>query len=93
MVLTVPSRWVVVALRRLHLADGMSLDEHHGFDPRRTPDIFRPCGFALEHRGRFQLGLNYLFVIRKPNPDPAADRRPVPARRPAAGCDPIGEAV
>jgi SAM-dependent methyltransferase len=68
-IVTVPSHWVdpiVHTLCKLGLADGMSLEEHHGFDPCTTPDIFGEYGFALERWRRFQLGLNHLFVFRKP---------------------------
>ena len=67
-IVTVPSPrvdGVVALLRRLGLADGMSLEEHHGFDPLLTPGVFRCHSFAPEHARRFQLGLNYLFVFRK----------------------------
>ncbi len=65
-IVTVPSRAVdriVVLLRSLRLADGMSLEEHHGFDPRDTPRLFAD-GFTLLHRRRFQAGLNNLYVFR-----------------------------
>jgi SAM-dependent methyltransferase len=67
-IVTVPASVVdriVAWLCRLRLADGMSLDEHHGFDPCQTPAIFARYGFDLEHAGRFQLGLNRIFVMRK----------------------------
>jgi SAM-dependent methyltransferase len=67
-VITVPSPRVdaiVETLVRLRLADGMSLDEHHGYNPSETPALFDAAGCALVHRQRFQLGLNYLFVFRK----------------------------
>jgi hypothetical protein len=67
-IITVPSLWVDVVVETLcflKLADGMSLEEHHGFDPRTTPEVFTPHGFDLECRCRFQLGLNHLFVFRK----------------------------
>jgi SAM-dependent methyltransferase len=69
LIITVPSPAVdriVAALHRLRLADGMSLEEHHGFDPRSTPEVFGRYGFELAHQRRFQLGLNYLYVLRKP---------------------------
>lgn len=68
LIITVPSPRVdgiVALLCRLGLADGMSLEEHHGYDPRQTPGVFHPHGFALECSRRFQFGLNYLFVFRK----------------------------
>jgi ubiquinone/menaquinone biosynthesis C-methylase UbiE len=68
-IVTVPSSRVDTILGILHrfgLIEGMSLEEHHGFDPRTTPEIFAPHGFQLERRARFQLGLNYLFVFRRP---------------------------
>ena len=71
--ITVPSAVVdtiIDSLCWLRLADGMSLDEHHGFDPRTTPDIFGRHGFELEHRRRFQLGLNHFFVLQKPTVAP-----------------------
>jgi SAM-dependent methyltransferase len=68
-IITVPAGFVDVIVHflcKIRLADGMSLDEHHGFDPRTTPDVFGRHGFALERWRRFQLGLNHLFVLRKP---------------------------
>jgi SAM-dependent methyltransferase len=70
-IVTVPAPFVdriVALLCRLRLADGMSLEEHHGFPPDATPPIFFEQGFELEHWGQFQLGLNNLFVFRKPAP-------------------------
>jgi SAM-dependent methyltransferase len=61
---------IVDLLRRLRLADGMSLEEHHGFDPSTTPEVFGRHGFDLEHHSRFQLGLNHLFVFRKGDDSP-----------------------
>jgi SAM-dependent methyltransferase len=69
LIITVPSPLVdriMDLLCRLRVADGMSLEQHHGFDPRTTPQIFECFGFALEHTRRFELGLNHLFVFRKP---------------------------
>jgi SAM-dependent methyltransferase len=74
-VITVPAPFVdgiVDWLRRLRLADGMCLEEHHGFDPTVTPAVFTRQGFQLEHHHRFQLGLNHLFVFRKPTEEPTA---------------------
>jgi SAM-dependent methyltransferase len=72
-IITVPSPrvdLVIDVLCRLRLADGMSLEEHHGFDPRTTPEFFVRNGFTLERWHCFQLGLNNLFVFRKPASTP-----------------------
>ena len=69
LVLTVPSRRVddvLNVLRAVRLVDGMSLEQHHGFDPVDTVPLFERAGLVLERHSRFQLGLNNLFVFRKP---------------------------
>jgi 2-polyprenyl-3-methyl-5-hydroxy-6-metoxy-1,4-benzoquinol methylase len=74
-IITVPSTWVdpiMAVLCAARFADGTSLEEHHGYDPRETPAVFGRHGFELEHHRRFQLGLNNLFVLRKPARSPAA---------------------
>ena len=67
-IITVPSRAVdrlVDLLRWLRLIDGMSLEEHHGFDPMSTPDVFTARGFDLRYHQVFQGGLNHLFIFQK----------------------------
>lgn len=67
-ILTVPSPWVdsiLHVLIRLGLADGMNLDEHHGYRVEDTVPLFSGAGFVLETHGSFQMGLNNLFVFRK----------------------------
>jgi SAM-dependent methyltransferase len=61
---------IVKVLQKLRLAEGMSLEEHHGFSTARTRAIFEPAGFRLIRHRRFQLGLNNLFVFER-----GADRR------------------
>jgi SAM-dependent methyltransferase len=73
-IITVPSPRVdaiIHTMVRLGLADGMSLEEHHGFQPEDVPTLFARHGFELERHRRFQLGLNHLFVFRKPLSPPA----------------------
>ena len=67
-VITVPSKSVdhiLWLLRKLRLIDGMSLEEHFGFEVRETLTIFSAPRFKLVRRKRFQLGLNHLFVFEK----------------------------
>ena len=88
-VVTVPSPhvdYIIALLCRLRLADGMSLEEHHGFEPRQSLRLFAEHGFTLERWRPFQLGLNHLFVFKKPTRTPpgvAGARQspePIPAR-------------
>src|SRR5690242_13491369 len=67
-IITVPSQRVddiLKILEKLRLIDGMSLEEHYGFDPTNTGSIFSPDMFTLIHHSKFQLGLNNLFVFEK----------------------------
>lgn len=67
-VLTVPHPAVdpiLDALVFVGLADGMSTEEHHGFDVRQTIPIFERAGFRLHASRWFQLGLNRLFVFER----------------------------
>ena len=68
-IITTPSPKVDEILHlliKLRVIDGMEAHEHYGFDPRTVPEIFASDDLVLEKRARFQLGLNHLFVFRRP---------------------------
>lgn len=68
LIITVPSKQIdtiLSILKRVRLIDGMSLEQHYGFDPRMTQSIFSGDGLALIKAERFEIGLNYLFVFEK----------------------------
>jgi 2-polyprenyl-3-methyl-5-hydroxy-6-metoxy-1,4-benzoquinol methylase len=67
-IITVPSPrvdYILNILKRLKLIDGMSLEEHYGFDPEQTQQIFSGKYFRLLDKRKFQFGLNNLFVFEK----------------------------
>jgi len=67
-IITVPSKavdTVLEILKAIGLIDGMSLEEHYGFQPRETVRIFSTPRFHLRRHARFQLGLNHLYVFEK----------------------------
>jgi 2-polyprenyl-3-methyl-5-hydroxy-6-metoxy-1,4-benzoquinol methylase len=69
LILTVPHPAVDAVLDTLMflgIADGMSTEEHHGFDVELTQAIFEGADLRLHHKRKFQLGLNRLFVFEKP---------------------------
>jgi 2-polyprenyl-3-methyl-5-hydroxy-6-metoxy-1,4-benzoquinol methylase len=71
LIITVPAPAVDGILRwllRLRLVEGMSLEQHHGFDPEQTLALAAAAGLERVTRRRFQLGLNNLFVFRRPPP-------------------------
>lgn len=67
-VITVPHLIVdrlIDVLIWLRLVDGMSEEEHHGYDVGQTRPIFEAAGFELLAAAYFQLGANRLFVFEK----------------------------
>jgi 2-polyprenyl-3-methyl-5-hydroxy-6-metoxy-1,4-benzoquinol methylase len=67
-IVTVPAKPVDIILKFLcffRLIDGMSIQDHHGFNPSDLLDIFQQNSFTLVARKRFQFFLNNLFVFEK----------------------------
>ncbi len=68
-VITVPSSRVddlLKVLKAIRVVDGMADHQHYGFNPLHAIAAFEGAGFKLERHTRFQLGLNNLFVFRRP---------------------------
>ena len=68
LVITVPSPKVdpiLNLLKRLRIIDGMSLEQHYGFEPNQIPSIFGKTGLKLIEIRKFQLGLNNLYLFQK----------------------------
>ncbi len=68
LIITVPSAhadYVLAAMTFFAVHDGMSLEEHHGYNVNDTTRIFPPAGFRLLHRKKFEMGLNNLFVFER----------------------------
>lgn len=76
LVITVPSTLVdpiVDTLVKLRLMRAVGIEQHWGFDPTTTPEVFAAGALELVKSRRFQLGLNNLFVLRKkPGPGTTA---------------------
>lgn len=68
LIITVPSPHVdkiLSVLKLFRLIDGMSLEQHHGYDIAQTTAIFSEDRFRLKRHTRFQLGLNHVFVFER----------------------------
>ncbi|MFN0049283.1 MAG: methyltransferase domain-containing protein [Cytophagales bacterium] len=57
---------ILEILIKFKILDGMSVDEHHGYDVKQTIPLFEKVGLKLIKKESFQLGLNNLFVFQKP---------------------------
>jgi len=67
-IITVPSPFVdyiLWVLCKLHLIDGMSVEEHYGFKVGEVTQLIDSNQFKLLKHKKFQLGLNNLFVFEK----------------------------
>jgi 2-polyprenyl-3-methyl-5-hydroxy-6-metoxy-1,4-benzoquinol methylase len=68
LIITAPSPVVdriLALLKAFRLIDGMSLEEHYGFEPNQVPSLFAHDGLELVEARKFQLGCNNLFVFRR----------------------------
>ena len=68
LLITVPAPIVdkiLEVLKLTRLIDGMSLDEHYGFDFSTVRHTFSNSGLVCIKHERFQFGLNNLFVFQK----------------------------
>lgn len=66
--ITVPSPFVdriLASMKFLRLIDGMSLEQHYGYNPAETVSIFSVDGLIPKTIKKFQFGLNNLFVFKK----------------------------
>ena len=63
-IITVPHPFVdkiLDVLKFFRIIKGLSLEEHHGFNPEVLPDIFNR--WKLIKKERWELGCNYLFIF------------------------------
>lgn len=68
LIVTVPSPFVdkiLDVLVKFKFVSGMSVEEHHGFEPGHLPALLSGKGLSIEVASKFQLGLNNLFVLRR----------------------------
>jgi SAM-dependent methyltransferase len=56
---------IINILKAIRVIDGMSVEEHYGFDPSQTIPLFENAGFRLKVSKKFQLGINHLYVFDK----------------------------
>ena len=74
LVITVPGPMVdriIDVLKTMRVIDGMSVEQHYGFDPNRTVPLFEDAGYTLAAAKKFQLGVNHLYVFAKGSGTPA----------------------
>ena len=67
-ILTVPDARVDKILKfliKFKILDGMSVEEHHGFDTQKIVPYFEKHNFKLKKHEVFQFGLNNLYIFIK----------------------------
>ncbi len=67
-IITVPSPLVdhiILLLRFLKIVHAMSIEQHHGLNPKQVVPLFVKSGFTVLLHKKFELGLNNLFVFGK----------------------------
>ena len=70
LIITVPSPAVdriLDILTFLRLVEGIEIHQHYGFKPSKIPALFEDAGLQFVRASKFQLGLNNLFVFKKPD--------------------------
>jgi 2-polyprenyl-3-methyl-5-hydroxy-6-metoxy-1,4-benzoquinol methylase len=68
LIITVPSPrvdYIINILIRLKLMEAIGFEEHYGYKPAQTTQIFSDKYFKLIDKQNFQMGLNNLFVFEK----------------------------
>lgn len=68
-IITVPDQKVdliIEVLHKLRLMKGIQFHEHYGFDISNVRPLFENAGFTMIKHKKFQLGLNNLFIFKKP---------------------------
>lgn len=66
LIITVPDKkvdYILKALKWLRLIDGMSCEQHHGYEASDTTKLFSMPNFRLLKHEKFQFGLNNLFLF------------------------------
>jgi 2-polyprenyl-3-methyl-5-hydroxy-6-metoxy-1,4-benzoquinol methylase len=56
---------ILSILIKLKILDGMSVEQHYGFDTQLLVPYFEKHGFRLHKHRKFQLGVNNIFVFTK----------------------------
>jgi 2-polyprenyl-3-methyl-5-hydroxy-6-metoxy-1,4-benzoquinol methylase len=69
LICTIPDKKVdriLDLLIKLKLVEGMSVEQHHGFEATDSISLASQAGFNFSRQAKFQWGLNNVFVFQKP---------------------------